>query len=427
MTVIYRQLITNDISLFTSQPKTRFYDELFAHLDLSAVPDRGCKKSRRGYSKHNMIRAAIIMKCECFSHFTDLVDYLNNNLIIAYYCGFNIACKLPAYHTFERFIKNFDNALLKSIMTAQVQKLYELGIVDSSFLAIDSTPISANTTQNNPKSFADNKFDPKNPPKNDCDCKLGVHTASNQSKETNFEYFGGYKNHVAVDCISGLPLCEFTTTANSSDSSVALSLLQNTDSVITISEFTLIADKAYDIKAIYNAVKNVYRGECVIPLNPRNTKNPKMLPAGNIICDAGIAMHKSGKDSSGGRLRQKYCCPFKNSKDSSACPCNHKNFSNGKKNKGCTKYVTLPDDYRLSIDCSCISFKKIYAMRTEIERYNARFKKTGQERCGCVHSMLFKISLHLPTLPCLPLLPPLFLPKNLLSNVPLSPLCAMPN
>lgn len=62
------------------------------------------------------------------------------------------------------------------------------------------------------------------------------------------------------------------------------------------------------------------------------------------------------------------------------CHCNHKNWNNGKKNKGCTKYITLPDDYRLSIDRDCISFKKIYSLRTEAERYNARFKQTGQER-----------------------------------------------
>ena len=48
--------------------------------------------------------------------------------------------------------------------------------------------------------------------------------------------------------------------------------------------------------------------------------------------------------------------------------------------------MTLPDDYRLSIDRECITFKKIYAMRTEIERYNSRFKNTGQERLW-VHSM----------------------------------------
>ena len=96
-------------------------------------------------------------------------------------------------------------------------------------------------------------------------------------------------------------------------------------------------------------------------------------------------MSKDGKFSEDGKTRQKYCCPFRQSK-TSVCPCNHKNWNNGKKNKGCTKYITVPDDYRLSIDRDCISFKKIYALRTEAERYNSRFKQTGQERLW-VHSM----------------------------------------
>ena len=54
--------------------------------------------------------------------------------------------------------------------------------------------------------------------------------------------------------------------------------------------------------------------------------------------------------------------------------------SHGKKNRGCTKYKTIPNDYRLSIDRSCLSFKRTYALRTECERYNSRFKCTGQER-----------------------------------------------
>ena len=96
--------------------------------------------------------------------------------------------------------------------------------------------------------------------------------------------------------------------------------------------------------------------ECIIPLNKRNAKNPKKLSSGHPICEAGLAMRKDGKLS-----------------------------DNGRKHRGCTKYVTLPDDYRLSIDRECVSFKKIYALRTEAERYNSRFKQTGQERLW-VHS-----------------------------------------
>ena len=146
-----------------------------------------------------------------------------------------------------------------------------------------------------------------------------------------------------------------------------------------MSECSFLADKAYDVKAIYNTVHDTYNGDCFIALNKRNTKSPKKLPSGNIICEAGLAMHKDGKFSDSCRTRQKYCCPLKRSKNGN-CPCNHKCWNNGKKNRGCTKYITLPDDYRLSIDRSSIAFKSVYALRTEAERYNSRFKQAGCER-----------------------------------------------
>lgn len=379
LALIYRQEIIQDITLFTSAPKAQFYDRLFESLDLSDFPESITKTGRSGYSKRALLCAFIVMKCECFSCVTDLLDYLQNNLLIAHYCGFNIFKPLPSYWTFERFIKNLDNNILKNLMKSQVLKLAEMGIIDTSFIALDSTPISANTSQNNPKSFKKNKFSKDNQPKNDKDCKLGVHTASNQHNERNFEFYWGYKNYVLVDYITGLPIYELTTTADVVDSTVALNVLSQTNNFLSLKECTFIADKAYDVKAIYNTVKEVYFGECAIPLNKRNSKDPQKLSSGHPICEAGLAMHKDGKFSDRGRTRQKYCCPLKSSK-CAECPCNHKNWNNGKKNRGCTKYITLSDDYRLSIDRDCVSFKKIYALRTEAERYNSRFKSTGQER-----------------------------------------------
>ena len=59
----------------------------------------------------------------------------------------------------------------------------------------------ANTKQNNPKSFAKNKFSKENHPKSDPDCALGVHSASNQHNERRYEFYWGYKSHVLVDCM----------------------------------------------------------------------------------------------------------------------------------------------------------------------------------------------------------------------------------
>ena len=362
--------------MFTSQSAAMFYDRLFSSLDFT-LP--GAATGRRGFPKAAMICAFIVMKCEGFTQITDLMDYLDNNRLIAHYCGFNIMEPLPSYWTYDRCLRQLNNGALKSIMANLVRKLYELGVVDASFVGLDSTPVMANTKQNNPKSFAKNKFSKENHPKSDPDCALGVHSAPNQHNERRYEFYWGYKSHVLVDCISGLPLYELTTPGNIADSAVAAEILAAADQTISLKECAFLADKGYDAKSIYNTVKTVYEGEAFIPLNPRGTKDLKALPAGNPVCAAGFAMHKDGKTTDNNRTRQKYCCPFRQSK-TGECPCNHKNWNNGKKNRGCTKYKTVPDDYRLSIDRSCLYFKRTYALRTECERYNSRFKSTGQER-----------------------------------------------
>jgi hypothetical protein len=264
-------------------------------------------------------------------------------------------------------------------MKGQVTELVEMKLLDGSFPGLDSTPNMANTKQNNPKSFIPNKFDPDKQPKSDKDCSLGVHTASNQHTDRNYEFYWGYKNHVLSDCITGLPIFEMTTGAETADCSVAVDILKNTHEFLSLDECSFIADAGYDIKEIYNTVRNVYHGDCYIPINPRNTKNPELLPVGNPICDAGLAMNRDGKFYDKGCLRQKFCCPFKRSK-SSVCTISHKNWFNLGKTHGCTKYITIPDDYRLSIDRTSKDFKDTYKLRTECERYNSRFKATGQER-----------------------------------------------
>ena len=378
MAIIYRQEIIKDINLFVSQPKAKFYDGLFLHLDLSPVSGSHAKTGRKS-QKEALFCSFIVMKCEGFSQITDLHDYLNNNLLIAHYCGFNIMKSLPSYWTFERFIRNMDNQVLKDVMEKQVTKLAKLGIIDASFIGLDSTPVAANTSHNNPKSFRKNKFKKDNQPKADKDCRLGVHTASNQHSEKNYEFYWGYKNHVLVDCITGLPIYELTTTAEVADSTVALDILAKTNEFLPVRECSFIGDKGYDVKDIYNTVKNDYGGECFIPINPRGTKDHKKLPIGNPICDAGLAMHRDGKFSEKGKTRQKFCCPYKRTSIKNDCPIDHKAFKKGK-NTGCTKYITIPDDYRLSINRDTIEFKSVYSLRTECERYNSRFKSAGQER-----------------------------------------------
>ena len=239
-----------------------FYDKLFSSLDFT-LPRAAT--GRRGFPKEAMVCAFIVMKCEGFTQITDLMDYLDNNRIIAHYCGFNIMEPLPSYWTYDRCLRQLNNGALKSIMADLVRTLYELGVVDASFVGLDSTPVMANTKQNNPKSFAKNKFSKENHPKSGPDCALGVHSASNQHNERRYEFYWGYKSHVLVDCISGLPLYELTTPGNVVDSAVAAEILAEADRVISLKECTFLADKGYDVKSIYNTVKRSMRARLLSP------------------------------------------------------------------------------------------------------------------------------------------------------------------
>ena len=146
------------------------------NLDLSCIPEHNSKTGRTGYSNHAMICAFIVMKCEGFSQISDLLDFLSNNLIIAYHCGFNIMTKLPSYAKFTRFIREFDNDVLQTVMQSHVLKAVDLTLVDPSFIALDATPVKANVSNNNPKSFKKDKFSKNIQPKADNDCRRSVKT-----------------------------------------------------------------------------------------------------------------------------------------------------------------------------------------------------------------------------------------------------------
>ena len=250
-----------------------FYDKLFSSLDFT-LPRAAT--GRRGFPKEAMVCAFIVMKCEGFSQITDLMDYLDNNRLIAHYCGFNIMEPLPSCWTYDRCLRQLNNGALKSIMADLVRKLYELGVVDTSFVGLDSTPVMANTKQNNPKSFAKSKFSKENRPKSDPDCALGVHSASNQHNERRYEFYWGYKSHVLVDCISGLPLYELTTQANIMDSTVAVDILAAANQILPLQGCSFLADKGYDAKSIYNTVKSVYDSVMLDWLCTRTAKPPTM-------------------------------------------------------------------------------------------------------------------------------------------------------
>lgn len=62
-------------------------------------------------------------------------------------------------------------------------------------------------------------------------------------------------------------------------------------------------------------------------------------------------MNRDGKCYDQNRIKQKFCCPCKLSV---TCPMEHPKFFNGKKSRGCTKYITIPNDLTF-IFCSLLN------------------------------------------------------------------------
>jgi hypothetical protein len=265
-------------------------------------------------------------------------------------------------------------------MTANTGTMVELGLVDLQNLIEDSTPIFANTKQNNPKSFTKNKFSKAKQPKADSDCRLGVHTASNDSNNKEYEFFWGYKDHILLDAKHGLPVANLTLPANTADVTAGEILVEQANSSLKLKGKTknLICDKSFDSNPFYEFVKNTIGANVIAPLKS-NAKTA--LFNGDIpTCQAGLTMHKDGHIYRKSGVRFKFCCPFKRSK-SKSCPCQNPNFNKQTKNKGCFKWMCVKAaNLRNSADRTSPAFKSLYAKRTAIERYNSRFKFLANEQ-----------------------------------------------
>ena len=148
------------------------------------------------------------------------------------------------------------------------------------------------------------------------------------------------------------------------DSTVIADILTAANQILPIREYIFLADKGYDVRDLYNTVRDVYDGEAVIPLSKRSTKKSKRLAAGNPICEAGLAMSKDGRRLMDMAGSARNSAALSSSPRQPSVPVT-------------TKYKAIPSDYRRSIDRECLRFKRTYALRTEYERYNSHFKETG--------------------------------------------------
>jgi len=355
----------------------RKYYAIFNALDLSGIPDRTYNgPGRKPYSTHAMIRAFVVKHLEEIKSVPKLIIFLDAHPMLTEMCGFSMA-SIPDESQFYRFLDKMKNSYLENLHHKTNKELLRLGIVSLDQFAIDSKPVMAATKHNNPKnpyrSKDKNKKIRRNP-----QATLGYYSyVKRDDGSKKIECFWGYRTHVIVSK-EGIPLVSATLPNNQKDYHVAKRLIRKLKRIYKFKKGAIfIADSAYDVRGVYNLIVKELKCKAYIPLNPRNTQEPKTFgPGGAPLCDADIEMYYSGAWTEGPRQRVKFRCPLKCSKKIAAqypdgCPVNKKCFSQGKA-YGCTSYLDVTDDPRKQVPRKTEGFEKTYKERIVVEQYFSR-------------------------------------------------------
>ena len=171
----------NQLPLFLSfddvqqMPIIKKYQQLFAVLDLSHLPEFNYGVGAGGTSQHALLRAFIIKSLESLNRVSALIRFLEANPALKYLCGFRNAF-LPDESQFYRFPKKTKNSVLQDLLARANKILIEQKVLALELVAIDSKPVRALTKHNNPKNIRRNQRDKTRKPKRNPAATLGYYS-----------------------------------------------------------------------------------------------------------------------------------------------------------------------------------------------------------------------------------------------------------
>jgi transposase len=344
------------------QPKTRL-ELILSEIDFANLIYELSKlhaiHGPKGHNELNLLYSLVATQVEKISTFKKLVERLKTDPVFRYTCGFNVLDEPPSASTFSRFLTKISKSpALEKDFEALVNRAIQLGIIDGTNVAIDSTKIDAYE-----------KAKPKSQLKNDSESANWG--AKNDTDDNKIRWFG-YKFHILADCKSELPLSIMLSPASYSDGDLAIPLIKKflTKYSAVLNPKYYIMDSGYDFKKNYNYLTNIVKSQGIIAFNPRGQyASPEGLNEKfESICSMGYGLTYWGKD--GDYL--KFRCPHATEKID--CPygmnwCSKSNYGycykvNYKKNN---RYFSYPPR-------STEAWQELYNQRTSIERCNSRLK-----------------------------------------------------
>jgi len=388
-------------TLLDHDPMVADYRAFFALLDWSLVEHWQTQRSSRGRPAHPIsayLKAFLIRIREGMLYTAQLRRFLLRHPLLvielgfrlvldptaAY--GFDVEATLPCEYWLRQQLRDFDPALLQTLLAATVRDLKEeipgLGEV----VAFDVKHIYAWVKENNWRAYVQERYDKTKRLAGDPDCRLGVKRSTNQeqadgSTEEKKELIWGYGTGVAVSTMAdygSVVLADYTQPFNEGDITYFRPLYQQT--VVALNQFPtyLAADAAFDAWYVHEAAAR-HSGMAAVPLNQHSKTPFARLADGTPLCPIGLPMHPTLQfNHTYGYRAQRFRCPLLFPEKTGAS-CAHDPFAKG---KGCVKDVNweLGGIQRVTLNRDAPLFHALYNQRTGCERVNARAKELGIER-----------------------------------------------
>ena len=352
--------------LFEIEEKTRL-ELIFENIDLTPVVKslrNNSKKGPKGYDIKSIIRTFLAQRIENIPTRAALVRRLQSDPIFSYVCGFGFFSKVPSEATLSRYFNKLSESdSLETILHNLLDKAHKMKIINPDTAAIDASKLDSYE-----RAKPQSQVDKDNPNTPDWGSKFDSH----HNKITWF----GWKVHLVVDTTSELPLAISLTPANKSEGKEALPLVQKVSQVLSgikckQPDFWTM-DSAYDNQTIYKQILFNYDAQAIIPINPRNSKQP---PAGYYdykgtpVCSAGHKMVYWGHYNGDNKFRCPHVCGKVECVHGSAW-CSDSNYGSVTKTrpKQDPRYISIP--HRGSS-----TWENIYNERTSVERAFSRLKE----------------------------------------------------
>jgi hypothetical protein len=397
----------------------RYYD-LLSLMPWQRLPKRMAQHFLHGeVVSYSTLCAAVLVKLdEGLVSMGHLHRYLQERPALTWILGFpglrndqpatqrEVVNCLPTARHLTRLLRQmptvYGQLLLDATVALIADEVAARGLPFGDEISLDTKLILAWVRENNPKDSVTNRYDKKDQPKGDPDCRLGCKRRRNLAPADTpatptaegipartrsvAEFYWGYGSGVVatkIDKVAEVVLAELTQPFNRADISYFFPLMTETERRLGRKPRFGAFDAAFDAFYVHEYFLEA-GGFAAVPWASRADHRKTFNEEGVPLCAAGLAMPRRStflkkSHSLFPHPCVRYACPLKFPEDTGQpCPIEHKNWHK----KGCV--TTLPDSpgvrIRHELDRKSDAYLALYQQRTATERVNSQAVALGIER-----------------------------------------------